>query len=147
MNLPAAMRVGSLELLGALAAFGFVAARLGQGRFMARTAAMELSLTVLDPPALRRPPREVAIKLAEGGSCTMGRSSQADVELADPEVSRRHARLDYVRGVVYVADSGSSNGTFLNGKPLDGESIELRPGDDIDVGNTRITVTRMEPAL
>jgi pSer/pThr/pTyr-binding forkhead associated (FHA) protein len=75
----------------------------------------------------------------------MGRSGYANVELADPEVSRRHARIDLVRGVLYLADEGSSNGTFLNGKPLGDESIELRPGDDIDVGNTRITISGMEP--
>lgn len=147
MNFPAAMRIGSLEIVGALAAFGFVVARLGTARAAeARPSAITVSMRVQDPPAMRRAPREVAVTLQEGGSCAIGRSSQADVELADPEVSRRHARLDLVRGVVYVADAGSSNGTFLNGKALDGESIELRAGDDIDVGNTRITVSGTEPA-
>lgn len=144
MNFPAVMRVGSLEILGALAAFAVVAARLRPASFVPRAKALTVSLTVHEPTAPRRPTREVAVALAEGTPCTLGRASQADVELADPEVSRRHARLELVRGVVYVSDAGSSNGTFLNGKPLGGESIELRPGDDIDVGNTRITVNGME---
>lgn len=144
MNFPAAMRVGSLEMLGALAAFGLVVARLRPGSFTPRAKAFAVSLTIHEPAAPQRPSRAVSLALAEGTPCTLGRASQADVELADPEVSRRHARLDLVRGVLYVSDAGSSNGTFLNGKPLGGESIEVRPGDDIDVGNTRITVNGME---
>lgn len=144
MNFAAVMRLGSLEMLAALAAFGLVAARLQPRVLDPRAKALIVSLVVHEPPALRRPSREVAVTLAEGTPCTLGRSSQAQLELADPEVSRRHARLDLVRGVLYVSDAGSSNGTFLNGKPLGGESIELRPGDDIDVGNTRITVNGME---
>ena len=56
----------------------------------------------------------------------------------DPEVSRIHARFESQGGIVYASDAGSSNGTFLNGRRLDG-AIELRPGDAIDVGATRIT--------
>jgi pSer/pThr/pTyr-binding forkhead associated (FHA) protein len=69
-----------------------------------------------------------------------------DVGLLDPEVSRRHARFELARGVVYLTDLQSSNGTFLNGKLLGNEGIEVRPGDDIDVGNTRISVVQTEPA-
>lgn len=148
MNFPSAMRIGSLELLGALAAFGFVAARLRPGLPAApRSKALTVSLTVREAPTVRRPAREVAVTVAEGSPCTIGRAVQAEVDLADPEVSRRHARLELVRGVLYVTDTGSSNGTFLNGKLLGGDSIELVPGDDIDVGNTRITVNGTEAAL
>jgi predicted component of type VI protein secretion system len=147
VNFTAAMRIGSLEMLGALAAFGLFAARLRPGAFSPRAKALAVSLTVRDAAGLRRPPRDVTITVAEGTPCTIGRAGQADVEIVDPEVSRRHARLDLVRGVLYLADEGSSNGTFLNGKPLGGESIELVPGDDIDVGNTRITLNGMEADL
>jgi S-DNA-T family DNA segregation ATPase FtsK/SpoIIIE len=145
MNFAAVMRVGSLEILGALAAFGILAARLQPARPADRARALALSMRVREAPALRSAARDVEVTVSEGTPCVMGRSSQADVELADPEVSRRHARFDLVQGVLYVTDEGSRNGTFLNGKPLDGESIELRPGDDIDVGNTRITISGMEP--
>lgn len=147
MNFPAAMRIGSLEMLGALAAFGFLASRLRPAAFEPRAKAVSLALTIREAPALRRPARSLAVTVAEGEPCSIGRAGQASVELADPEVSRRHARLELVRGVLYVCDEGSSNGTFLNGKPLDGESIEVVPGDDIDVGNTRITVNGMEAAV
>jgi len=67
----------------------------------------------------------------------VGRSSEADVPLLDPLVSRRHARLDLDAGVVYVTDLDSSNGTFLNGSRV-GESIEVRPGDRLDVGGAKV---------
>jgi adenylate cyclase len=43
-----------------------------------------------------------------------------------------------------VRDLGSSNGTFLNGKRLTG-AIELREGDEVDVGTTRLRVEKLRP--
>ena len=146
MNFTAAMRVGSLEILAALAAFGILGARLRPGPRAARPKAFALTVTVKEGAA-RGPARQLPLTISEGAPAVVGRGGDADVTLGDPEVSRKHARLDVVRGVVYLADMGSSNGTFLNGKALDDESIELRPGDDIDVGNTRITVLSMEPSI
>jgi predicted component of type VI protein secretion system len=137
------MRVGSLEILAALAAFGYVAARVRGGTLADRPKTLKLSLVVREG-AVGSTARSLTLIVADGVPMVIGRSTQADVPLSDPEVSRRHARVDFVRGVAYVADQGSRNGTFLNGKTLDDESIELRPGDDIDVGNTRITVLGME---
>lgn len=145
MTFSAAMRVGSLEMLAVLAAFGLIAARL-RGLQPARPKTLALALLVRES-ASRAPAREVRLTLADGAPLVIGRSADADLPLADPEASRRHARLALVRGVVYLADLGSSNGTFLNGKALTDESIELRPGDDVDVGNTRITLQAMEAPL
>ncbi len=145
MNFTAAMRVGSLEILAALAAFGFVCARMSVEARLPRPKALSLSLAIRDG-SIRSPAREASLAVNEGAPVILGRSAEADLPLTDPEVSRRHARVELVRGVVYLADLGSSNGTFLNGKALGEESIELRPGDDIDVGNTRITVQAMEPS-
>jgi len=74
----------------------------------------------------------------------VGRSSECDLLVLDPEVSRKHARFDAQNGVVYVSDVGSSNGTFLNERRLD-EAIEVRPGDIIDVGTTRLTFLGGDP--
>jgi len=68
----------------------------------------------------------------------VGRSSQVDVPVLDPLVSRRHARLDVEDGVIYVTDLNSSNGTYLNGRRVE-DSIELRPGDSIGVGAANVT--------
>jgi hypothetical protein len=59
----------------------------------------------------------------------------SDVELADPEVSRRHATFRDVDGGIAVEDLGSSNGTFVNEQPVQG-IVTLKPGDAVRFGNT-----------
>ena len=66
----------------------------------------------------------------------LGRVSACDVVVADAKASRRHAQLIVEAGVVEVEDLGSSNGTMLNGKPVDRRM--LRDGDRIEIGKTVI---------
>lgn len=66
---------------------------------------------------------------------TIGRLPDCEVMLADGNVSRRHAQIRRQGGSWVVADLGSTNGTRLNGFPLTTPS-ELRPGDNIAVGNS-----------
>ena len=148
MTFAAQMRVGSLEILAALALFGVIARRLDPQVLAPRRKAQSVSLGVMvrDAPGVGGTAREVTLTLNQGSPTIIGRSSQAQIGLLDPEVSRRHARFDLTGGVLYVSDCGSSNGTFLNGKRVAEEGIEVRTGDDIDVGNTRISLMRMEPA-
>ena len=58
-----------------------------------------------------------------------------DVELADPEVSRRHAMFRLVDGKPAVEDLSSRNGTFVNDRRADGLTV-LGSGDRIRFGNT-----------
>lgn len=59
-------------------------------------------------------------------SIVLGRGKDAenvDLDLTDYDagglgVSRRHAILQTIAGILYVVDSGSTNGTYLNGKKL-----------------------------
>jgi pSer/pThr/pTyr-binding forkhead associated (FHA) protein len=76
---------------------------------------------------------------------TIGRASEVELSLVDPEVSRRHARLETHGKHVYVRDLDSSNGTFLNGRRISTSAIEIRPGDEIDVGTTRVIVEQLKP--
>lgn len=66
----------------------------------------------------------------------IGRVAACDVVVADNKASRRHAQLIVEAGVVEVEDLGSSNGTMLNGKPV--ERRMLRDGDRIEIGKTVI---------
>lgn len=70
------------------------------------------------------------------GETVLGRSSESDVQLAQPEVSRRHALLHRDDGTgVTVRDLGSHWGTRLNGVPLEPEMpTPLRPGDHLRIG-------------
>ena len=67
---------------------------------------------------------------------TMGRVAGCDIVIDDTKASRRHARIVVQDGVVEIEDLGSSNGTLLNGKPV--QRRVVRDGDEIQIGATRI---------
>ncbi len=68
---------------------------------------------------------------------TIGRAPNATLVVSDAQVSRLHARIDFSDGVHSIRDLDSRNGTLLNARPIDVPTA-LRPGDEIDVGTTRI---------
>jgi hypothetical protein len=66
---------------------------------------------------------------------TVGRSAGNDLVLADPEVSRRHMRVVRRADGFAVEDTGSTNGTFVNGQRISHLTL-LQDGDAIDLGDT-----------
>lgn len=56
----------------------------------------------------------------------VGRDDTCDLVLADPEVSRSHARIEVKSGAVFVEDLESSNGTEIL-RP-DGVAVAVKPG-------------------
>jgi hypothetical protein len=82
------------------------------------------------------------LELADGAfigvrdGLVLGRVSACDVVVNDTKASRRHARLIIEAGVVEIEDMNSSNGTLLNGKPVDRRLI--RDGDEVRIGKTVI---------
>ena len=74
-----------------------------------------------------------AFKL-EGRDAVLGRSPDAEVQLVDDGISRRHARIVCAgTGAFELQDLGSTNGTFHNGRRLKG-TIRLVEGDKVEVG-------------
>ncbi len=73
----------------------------------------------------------------DDGCLSVGKSSQADVVIADPSVSRFHAAVERVGAAWSIRDLGSTNGTLINGKRLLGERV-LRDGDEVVLGRTRL---------
>lgn len=65
---------------------------------------------------------------------TIGRAG-CDVELNDPDVSRRHAVVRQVDAGLAVEDLGSTNGTFVNERRISGIA-EIAAGDRVRFGNT-----------
>ncbi len=63
----------------------------------------------------------------------IGRSKDADIQVEDPNVSRRHAAY-------WVVDLDSTNGTEINGRRL--KRAKLRAGDTITVGSTELVFRR-----
>jgi hypothetical protein len=70
--------------------------------------------------------------------CIVGRSYSADVLLDDDTISRRHALVVRQAGAAWIADLGSSNGTYLNGAPVR-EPTEIVDGDVIGFGDISYT--------
>jgi polyferredoxin/CRP-like cAMP-binding protein len=54
------------------------------------------------------------------GSHILGSSTDVDLVIVDPTVSRRHARFEVSASGVTIDDLGSTNGTAVNGVRLDG---------------------------
>ncbi|MBI5947737.1 MAG: FHA domain-containing protein [Chloroflexi bacterium] len=68
------------------------------------------------------------------GTTLIGRSPEAGVILGDPSVSGEHALVERTRGGWRLLDLGSTNGTVVNGRPVDGNGVGLRAGDLVGVG-------------
>ena len=69
---------------------------------------------------------------------TVGRADDNDLVLADPEVSRHHARLEPDGQSWRAIDLGSTNGTWVNGVRLNTATIAA--GDEVAFGALRYTV-------
>jgi hypothetical protein len=77
----------------------------------------------------------------EGHTTTViGRSSDCDIVVGDPNVSRRHAEIRQMGRGFSLVDLGSTNGTEVNGQRV--TETSLMNGDVIGVGTTRITFER-----
>lgn len=70
---------------------------------------------------------------------------EVGLPLRDGRSSRRHARVALEGDHYVVSDEGSTNGTQLNGMLVDGK-LPLRDGDQINVGQTLIKFTLVDPA-
>lgn len=76
------------------------------------------------------------------GELTIGRAAGCGISIPDDTfVSSVHARVYERDGDVFIEDLDSTNGTLLNGAPLQGTS-KLRKGDRIKTGQTVLEATR-----
>ncbi|MEM6997197.1 MAG: sigma 54-interacting transcriptional regulator [Myxococcota bacterium] len=80
--------------------------------------------------------------LPDAGEFTVGRGDEVDLRIDDPSVSRVHARLFFEKGKsVTISDAGSSNGTRVRGKRLQGEhKASVPPGETFEVGNALLMI-------
>jgi hypothetical protein len=75
------------------------------------------------------------------GTTTVGRAAHCSIPMDAPGVSREHFELQPEGGEWAVQDSGSRNGTYLNGRAV--KKARIRPGDEIQAGDV---VMRVEEA-
>jgi pSer/pThr/pTyr-binding forkhead associated (FHA) protein len=64
----------------------------------------------------------------------IGRADYNDLVIADPSVSTTHAKLQRKDEVWVLSDLGSTNGTFVEGEPVTGETA-LTPGTTLRFGD------------
>jgi hypothetical protein len=99
------------------------------------------------PPAVRTGARQLtaALRLDDGsnrtyqfvmGSNVVGRGQDAQFRLPDTGVSRRHLEITWDGQVAVLADLGSTNGTTVNGSPV--QTWQLADGDVVRVGNSSL---------
>jgi pSer/pThr/pTyr-binding forkhead associated (FHA) protein len=67
----------------------------------------------------------------------IGRAPSADIVLADPHLSRRHATVQLTAVGVTPTDLGSTNGSWLNDQRITG-SVQLADGDVVRLGRTEL---------
>jgi hypothetical protein len=86
-----------------------------------------------------------ALKFRPGGRrLNVGRVADNDLELNHPSVSKIHAALVMNReGTLLVADTGSTNGTFINGRRISyGEARQIEDGDVVSFGDVEVRFKR-----
>ncbi len=70
------------------------------------------------------------------GTMVIGRDALADIIIVDPEVSRQHVEIVETDSGHRLKDLDSTNGTFVNGRRLTDEAVDLEPGQEIRLGGS-----------
>jgi two-component system response regulator AtoC len=86
------------------------------------------------------PERADVVDVPVDRETVIGRGADAHAVVDDARVSRRHARLRWEGGSLFIDDLGSRNGTNVNGEVLQNESRRARGGDCIRLAGRDITV-------
>ena len=75
------------------------------------------------------------------GTHVLGRGADATVRFADPDVSRRHARVQLAGGGITVADLDSTNGSLLGEETLGADPRPWPLGAVLRLGASAVTVS------
>ena len=91
--------------------------------------------------------REIPLTFKPGGRrLNVGRASDNELTLNDASVSKIHAALMMTgEGTLLVADTGSTNGTYINGRRIAyGESRVIEDGDVVGFGDVEVRLRKSE---
>ncbi|HEY0760820.1 MAG TPA: FHA domain-containing protein [Pyrinomonadaceae bacterium] len=91
--------------------------------------------------------REVPLIFKPGGRrLNVGRASDNDLTVNDASISKIHAALLMTsEGTLLVADTGSTNGTYINGRRIAyGESRLIEDGDVVGFGDVEVRLRKSE---
>lgn len=80
------------------------------------------------------PLHDRTFEIGDGEAKNIGKGDSCDIKIGDDVmVSRLHARLSLERGLLWIEDLGSRNGTYINNKKIDKKTL-LRSGDKVNIG-------------
>ncbi len=137
--------------------FGEFEEELRQQDEAKRAAKAGISIPTAAPPVpdvamiarvtMRDDTKEVPLVFKPGGKrLNVGRVSDNELSLNDSSVSKIHAALVVnQQGTLLVADTGSTNGTFINGRRISyGESRQIEDGDVVGFGDVEVRFRKTE---
>ncbi len=85
------------------------------------------------------------VPLVDGEPVVIGRTEPSDIRLRSRRLSRQHARFSLGDdGQVWVEDLGSTNGTEVNGAPIEAR-VAIASGDEVCLCSVTVTVHALQP--
>lgn len=70
----------------------------------------------------------------------IGRGAQCDIPIDDLYMSTQHVQLWHEDNEWYIADLGSTNGTYINGTRMSDDPLILDNGDQLKIGQLELLV-------
>ena len=128
---------GRIILVVLLYVFLFAAMRAGVG--LVRGQRKDTAIWCVDVEKGSRAMRGLHVDVL--GPVFVGRSPSSDIVIDEPYVSATHARFTIQGPALVLEDLGSTNGTMVNGHVID-QPVTLRDGDEVQVGDTVMRVSR-----
>ncbi len=87
---------------------------------------------------------ELARRVVTPGEYLFGRGEEVDFRMETPLASRQHARLTVNYDEWLIEDLGSSNGTYINDRPVaPHETVRVFPTQTLRVGDATVTLRRL----
>jgi len=128
-----------VAFVGLLYLFLWQMARSIGGHLGADTTSMRRSRRRVGQLVMVRSETQVGTSLTVTDAVVLGRSPDADVLLDDPYASMFHLRLTMDGDTMSLADLGTTNGTYVNGRRVT-NPVVLNAGDSVQVGKTIMEV-------
>lgn len=87
--------------------------------------------------------KEKEIELASGKEITIGRNGHgADLEIDDSSASRTHGRIKSNEKGIFIEDTGSVNGIYVNGQKIPPHTLKaISEHDEIKIISERLKLT------
>ena len=72
-------------------------------------------------------------------------SASCDLSIPDSTISRRHASITLTQAGWMISDVGSTNGTWLDGRPIHAKAVQLRSGQSLIFGKVSLNIEVPRP--